>query len=425
MANESTLKFAGEVSVDKVKIITSKGLYQDISPQVINIQYYEDLFSPFITGSLIVKDMLDLVNLFPFIGEEFVEIEVSTPTLEKSQIKGRYYIYKMTNRELVGDSSVVYQLHFISVEAVIDLNKKISKVYTGSPAALLKQLVGEEYNGLQSKKQVIAEETSRDVKFIANYWSPTKCISYLTELALNKNNIPSYVFFENRDGFYFMSLDSLYKAEVYQEFKYDKYTRDNLQDGKTVRNVQEDYKRATSVSIPTAFDYMDRVSSGAYASKALSWDMTNKKYNVKNYNMFDNITKQNRLNENPIASKDAILRTNSLVVNYPRAVGSFSGFGDTTNFRNFQERISLLKLAEASKIQITVPGRTDYTVGQKVKVTLNRVEPVSDRDTDMEDKMFSGNYLIAAINHYITRESHECHMELIKDSLILNLDGKK
>jgi len=89
MANETTLKFAGEVSVDKVKIITSKGVYQDISAQVINIQYYEDLFSPFITGSLIVKDMLDLVNLFPFVGEEFVELEVSTPSLEKSKIKGR------------------------------------------------------------------------------------------------------------------------------------------------------------------------------------------------------------------------------------------------------------------------------------------------------------------------------------------------
>lgn len=289
MTSSSTLKFAGEVSVDKVKIITSKGLYQDISAQVINIQYYEDLFSPFITGSLIVKDMLDLVNVFPFIGEEFVEIEVSTPSLEKT-IKGRYYIYKMTNRELIGDSSVVYQLHFISVEAIIDLNKKISRVYTGSAGKLIKQLVEEEYNGLQSKKEVIVEETSRDVKFISNFWSPIKCISYLTELAVNKNNIPSYVFFENRDGFYFVSLDALYKAEVYQEFKYDKYTRDNLPNGKTVRNIQEDYKRATSVSIPTAFDYMDRISKGAYASKALSWDITNKKYNVKNYNMFDNIT---------------------------------------------------------------------------------------------------------------------------------------
>jgi hypothetical protein len=36
--------------------------------------------------------------------------------------------------------------------------------------------------------------------------------------------------------------------------------------------------------------------------------------------------------------------------------------------------------------------------------------------------MLSGNYLIAAINHFIDREKHQCHIELIKDSFIVDLD---
>lgn len=425
MKEGQSLKFAGDVSIDKVKIITSAGVYQDIAAQVINIQYYEDLFSPFISGSLIVKDSLDLVNLFPFVGEEFVELEITTPALQGGTIKGRYYIYKLSDRELIGDNVVVYQLHFISVEAVIDLNKKISKVYTGNAANIIKSIVADKTDGLQSDKKVYAEETTRDVKFISNFWSPVKCINYLTELAVNRNTSPSYVFFENRDGFYFVSLDSLYASDVYQDFTYDKYTRDDLGNGKTVRNVQEDFKRIGSLSIPVGFDYMSRIRSGAFASKSVSYDLTNKKYNVRNYNMFEKFNKQNHLNKYAIASDRAIFRSNSLLVNYPRALNTFSGFGDTTNYKTFQERISLLKQAESNKIEIVVPGRTDYTVGQKVSVTLNKVEPVSKNDTDTTDKMFSGFYLISAINHYITRESHECNMELIKDSLQLNLDGKK
>ena len=212
MREGQSLKFAGEVSIDKVKIITSDGFYQDIAAQVINIQYYEDLFSPFISGSLIVKDSLDLVNLFPFVGEEFVELEITTPTLDKGAIKGRYYIYKLSDRELIGDNVVVYQLHFISVEAVIDLNKKVSKVFTGNVANTVKAIVADKTDGLQSDKTVYAEETTRDAKFISNFWSPVKCISHLTELGVNKNSSPSYVFFENRDGFYFVSLDSLYSS---------------------------------------------------------------------------------------------------------------------------------------------------------------------------------------------------------------------
>lgn len=425
MREGQSLKFAGEVSIDKVKIITSDGFYQDIAAQVINIQYYEDLFSPFISGSLIVKDSLDLVNLFPFVGEEFVELEISTPTLDKGAIKGRYYIYKLSDRELIGDNVVVYQLHFISVEAVIDLNKKVSKVFTGNVANTVKAIVADKTDGLQSDKTVYAEETTRDAKFISNFWSPVKCISHLTELGVNRNSSPSYVFFENRDGFYFVSLDSLYASAVYQDFTYDKYTRDDLGNGKTVRNVQEDFKRISSVSIPVGFDYMDRIKSGTFASKSLSYDLTNKKYNVRNYTMFEKFNKQNHLNKYAIASDRAIFRSNSLLVNYPRALNTFSGFGDTTNYKTFQERVSLLKQAESNKIEIVVPGRTDYTVGQKVSVTLNKVEPFSKNDTDVTDKMFSGFYLVSAINHYITRESHECNMELIKDSLQMNLDGKK
>jgi hypothetical protein len=103
---------------------------------------------------------------------------------------------------------------------------------------------------------------------------------------------------------------------------------------------------------------------------------------------------------------------------------NFSGFTDATNYRNSQKRASLLLAAEANKIQITVPGRCDYTVGQKVKVTLNKMEPLSKDDLDVTDKMFSGYYLISAVNHYITRDMHECNMELIKDSLLMSVDGK-
>jgi len=425
MREGQSLQFAGDVSVDKVKIITSNGVYQDITAQVITIQYYEDLFSPFISGSLIVKDALDLVNLFPFAGEEFVELEISTPALQKSAIKGRYYIYKLSDRDLIGDNVVVYQLHFISLEAIIDLNKKISKVFTGNVANIVKSIVGDKNDGLQSDKTVYIEETTRSVKFISNFWSPVKCINYLTEFAVNANSAPSFVFFENRDGFYFVSLDSMYASSIYQDFIFDKYTRDDLTAGRTIKNPQEDFKRITSISIPVGFDYMDRIRSGTFASKSLSYDLTNKRYNVRKYNMFEKFDKLNHLNKYSIASEKAIFRFNSLLVNYPRALNTFNGFGDTTNYKNFQERISLLKQAESNKIEIVVPGRTDYTVGQKVSVTLHKVEPHSKDDNNTIDKMFSGFYLVSAINHYITRESHECNMELIKDSLQINLDRNK
>jgi hypothetical protein len=425
MKSSQQLRFAGDVSINKVQVITPKGFFQDITAQVLTVQFYEDIFSPFITGSIIVKESLDLINLFPFVGEEYLELDITTPALKDSAIKGKYYIYKLTDRELLGDRAVIYQLHFISVEAVADLNKKVSRVFGNKVSELVTPFIKDNIIGLESKKNVQIEPTLSNVKYISNYWSPIKNIMYLCEQAVNMNKTPNYVFFENRDGFYFISLETLYQNTMYQEFTYDKYTRDKLPGGGDIRNVNEDYKRISDISIPVGYDYMDRIRNGMLSSKQISYDVTKKTYSVKNYNMFQRFDQQKHLNKYPINSDKAVFRSNSTLINFPKDFGNFNGFGDVTNSKTFQERTSLMKMAEANKLNITVPGRTDYTVGQKVGVVLNKIEPLSKNDRDTTDKMFSGYYIIAAINHHIDKAKHECHMELIKESSQLDMNRNK
>jgi hypothetical protein len=425
MKSSQQLRFAGDVSINKVQVITPKGFFQDITAQVLTVQFYEDIFSPFITGSIIVKESLDLINLFPFVGEEYLELDITTPALKDSAIKGKYYIYKLTDRELLGDRAVIYQLHFISVEAVADLNKKVSRVFGNKVSELVTPFIKDNIIGLESKKNVQIEPTLSNVKYISNYWSPIKNIMYLCEQAVNMNKTPNYVFFENRDGFYFISLETLYQNTMYQEFTYDKYTRDKLPGGGDIRNVNEDYKRISDISIPVGYDYMDRIRNGMLSSKQISYDVTKKTYSVKNYNMFQRFDQQKHLNKYPINSDKAVFRSNSTLINFPKDFGNFNGFGDVTNSKTFQERTSLMKMAEANKLNITVPGRTDYTVGQKVGVVLNKIEPLSKNDKDTTDKMFSGYYIIAAINHHIDKAKHECHMELIKESSQLDMNRNK
>jgi hypothetical protein len=316
-------------------------------------------------------------------------------------------------------------MHFISIEALSDMNKKVSKTFGGKVSDLVEAFVKDKNYGLESEKKVIIDPTNNSVKYISNYWSPIKNLNYLSETAVNKNKTPNYVFFENRDGFYFISLERLYQNTVTSEFVYDKYTRDKLPDGRDVRNVNQDYKRILSISIPVAHDYMDRLRNGMLASRQFSYDITKKTYNVKNYNMLDRFNDQKHLNKFPINSNKVIFRNNSTMIIYPKNYGNFNGFGDVTNAHSNQERISTLKLAEANKINITVPGRTDYTVGQKIAIVLYRVEPASKKDQDLTDKMFSGYYLIAAINHVIDKEKHECYMELIKESSQMDMNRNK
>lgn len=424
--NKEIIRFAGEVLVEKVQITSSTGFYQDVSNQVIGIQLFEDLFSPFTSGSLVIRDSLDLANLFPFAGEEFLELKVRTPTLKKGAIEGRFYLYKMTNREMMGDRKLVYELHFISQEAVLDLNKRISRAFSGKCSDIAKSLMTDKEYGLQIKaeSQMYIEETKNSTKFISNFWNPVKCLNYLADHSVNKNGSPTYIFFQNRAGFNFVSLETLYSNnDVLEEFVYDNFHRDDIPGG-DAKNVAEEFRRIKNISIPTAFDYMENIRGGMYASKQYAFDLTTKGVFVNNFDARDDFKEGKHLNPNPLFSDNAIYRFSSLVMGKPVYYASFTDQGDVTNAPFLQKRISSIKQADSSKIEITVPGRTDYTVGQKVIINLDKMEPISKEETKTTDSLFSGAYLIGAINHFIDKEKHECVMELFKESTLKNLSEK-
>lgn len=418
------LRFAGDVNIDKMVLITSRGVFQDITGQTLQVTLYEDLFSPFITGSLVLKESLDLTNVMPLIGEEFIQLRISTPTLPGGSIEGKFHVYKMSDRTLVGDRSVAYELNFISIESLVDANKKISKVYSGKISDIVKSFVTDKSDGLESEKQFVIENTRNSIKYISNFWSPIKNLTYLADNSISESQSPSFLFFENRDGFNFRSLEALYQGNVVQKFVYDRYTRDNFPLGGNALNIMEDYKRINTFEIAATYDYMDRLRSGMLGSKLMSYDSTKKTYTAKNYSAASRFNAQLHLNRYPLFSSRSISRPFSRTFLYPRAYETFTSFGDTTNARILQERTSFLKMAEAQKMVITAPGRCDYTVGMVVDLHMYKNQPFSKRDTqdDMTDKILSGKYLVGALCHTITPEGHDCTFELIKDSYIKDVN---
>lgn len=427
MQSSQRIVKAGDVNIDIIQITTAQGFYQNITDQVMGLQIFEDLFSPFLTGTLEILDTLDLLNVFPFNGEEYLEMKILTPTMEKGNVDAKFYIYKMTNRATTGDRSIIYTLQFISVEALTDLNTKISKTFSGKCSDIAQRVLTDKIHGLNITKKYVIEETKNSTKYISNFWSPVKNLNNVVEKSINLNNQSSYVFYENRYGFNFVSLETLYTAPIFQEFVYDTYIRDNSKnnENQTVRNVTEDYKRIREINIPTAYDYIERVQSGMYGSRMYTHDLTSKLYENKTYNMLDKFADQKHLNKYPLASNKAVYSYNAMMIKMPKYYNNFADFGDSTNANSIQNRMSLMAQINGNKIEVIVPGRLDYTVGLRVNLTLYKIEPSNKTDTKIKDEMLSGSYLISAINHYINKNMHQCTFELIKESLLVDLDRKK
>jgi len=422
-ATES-IRFAGDVNIRRLDVVSSANYKVDMTNQLIGIEIYEDMFSPFITMAITVRESLDFINALPLRGEEIVNLEISTPSFSKEEqyFKGKYYIYKISNRQLLTDRNSAYTMFCISYEALVDLNMKQSKAYRGNIGDIVKEFLGNE--GFNTTKKYTIEPTKNSTKYVSNFWSPVKNLNFLSTNALNNDGNASYLFFENRSGFNFVSLDKLYTQDTFQKFIKDNYTRDT--DGNTSkRNLNRDYQRILDFKVRVPFDALKFTNSGAYASRLYSYDLVKKKYYAKDFDALSEFNKTPHLNKKPLYTTDKPVSPANLIFNEIRHYASHNGFPDTSNVAFQQQRNSKLGLLRSCVVEINVFGRTDYTVGQKVYVEVPKPTVLSEKDqanTNSQngfiDTTYSGNYIITAINHVISREKHTCIIELSKESMM-------
>ena len=424
----SNLRFAGDVSVSQLEIVGKKGKV-DVRMLMMNMTIFEDLFSPFISGNIVLNESLDLINQLPLIGEEYLEMHVYTPGFEGSpekEFKGRYYVYKLSERMSANDRSVAYTLHFISTEAIKDVNLRLRSAQSGYCHDIIKRILVEDPIGLTSIKSVNIEDTANGIKFVANDWSPVECIQYTCAQSVSKRNIGSFLFFENRDGFNFLSLNTLYRQSTMQSFIQDNYRRDIDSQGKGSRNPNEDYKRVTNMLIPEGFNFIERINMGMYRSNLTSYDFVTKRFKTFKYDGYTNFNAYPHLNNFPLMSGNALATAEAAHFNNFTHYGLHNGYGDTSNTPFYLQRRSLLAQAEAFRVEITVPGRTDYTVGKVVDLTTYRAQPVSNRpgeNAEDVDPTISGKYMVGTVTHRINAKEHTCVMQLIKDSYVTDVEN--
>lgn len=419
-----SIRFAGDINIRRLEVVSSANFKVDMTNQLIGMEIYEDMFSPFMTMAISIRESQDFINALPLRGEEILNLEISTPTLknEDQVIKGKFYIYKLSDRQLLTDRNSAYTLYCISYEALVDLNMKQSRGYSGNIGELAASFLKKE--GFNTTKKINVESTKNAIKYTSNFWSPVKNLNYLTTAAINNSNSPSYVFFESRKGFNFVTLDSLYKQNTFQKFIKDSYVRDTDKNI-SYRNLNRDYQRIIDFKVKVSYDALQVTNNGAYASRVYAFDLVKKKLFAKDYDALADFNNNAHLNKNALYTTRKPVSPMNLIFNEVRHYAVFNGFQDISNVNSLQKRNSMLAMLRSSIIEITVFGRTDYTIGQKVSVEVPKPTIITEKDKNSLDskngtidKTYSGNYIVTAINHVINRNSHTCLLELSKESVL-------
>lgn len=424
---EVSIKQSLQVVVNELKISTKGGLL-DISKIYEEINIFDSIFNPCITGNILINDAVGLSEKLLFDGSEMLIMHLSK-TGDDFPIKRSFRIYKQTDRKNVNQNSEVYILHFVSDEFIFSEQQRINQAYNTTYAETAVKIMID-YLGVPVHLMRGNFDSSVGVKnFIIPNLKPIEAIEWCAKRAVDANSSPSFIFFENRLGYNFTTLSTLLTQKTVGKIN---FSPKNL--NSTIGNgIVEEINGARDVKILSQFDFVKNVQNGVYAGKFIGFDPLSRTKAEKPITFrthYDTTSHANKT-ENLVESQNRAGVTNTQMFNSKKVLSPFTIFRRDSNYIKlndtqesqkdddtykyiFQRQAIFTNLLN-QRLQLTLPGNFNYTAGLMVDVEVpKRFEKT--KDDDNRDKTLYGKYLIIATRHVIGFNKHEVIMEVATDS---------
>ena len=447
------VQYAGDFNLEEALLISPTGNVTDLITDVVIVEMniFEDMFKSSITGSIIVTDTNDIVSKIPIVGQEYLTLKIRTPTLtlEKDIIdftENPFAVHKISLRRELTTGGQTYELKFISQEAIKNSQRKISKSYSGNKANIgdiVFDLLSEDKNGVQSSKEIFIEQTTGKRKYVIPNMNPFSAITTLSNEAVSKsqdgnNPSPHYLFFENKNGIHFRSLQSLYEQDAKDLFHvgdmgFDEEEIDgDPESGKLIQN----FRRILAYEIRTRKDLFLNSASGMLGGRLITHDIYKKNYDVREYNYLDDddFGQHKRLSDEGDAfrvynvdrfestdfskAKTHLIPISKTTKNFDAhytTSDELDGNSDSNRLQEtyLQRQSRLMEIGNGISIQMSVNGRTSLTVGDIIFITIPSI-----RGSDTENELYTGKYLIVKLRHTFSKplRQHEITMEVVRDN---------
>ncbi len=458
-----------EYVLDKLEIEMISGKKYDIRELVIDFAYHESIESSFLRCEFSILDTLDFNRLLQ--GGETVTIKATTATsVDKIPLEVDLLIYKIGSISK-SERGQLYILHCVSPEMYNDESNKVFKAFGPGQGALdadcIPRMICEKYlkrKGKKNKLKAANFENHSKYTFVACSWKPSDAIAFIsdkvTRLTKSKggNKQGGFLFWENRNGFNFRSIDSIAQGQAVTDNIYQyEYTIKSL-DGVDARFAIE------SITYPDKANHLTNMRMGTYKTAAIGVqisaaadsyapDSGNKDENVDEVTSEGGVVSGTGLSSTPggviqppriLTFNDVFGKADTIEKARPYEIPEFFDLDkaqptrmkirplpalknqtSTTNTNNgtnpnidtmavAQYASARYNLFKSIKLDITIPGNTSLTAGGLIKIIIPAAR--NEGETVMTDTRFSGMYCIAGLTHVYRKDGFTTKLYLVRDS---------
>lgn len=462
----------GEFVVEAFTLINQYNESLEITNMVMGFKLYESIFNKFVTGEVSIADGLNLPKNFRLTGQEYIRISIKQKegndeeAEEAFSIDKTFRIYKLDNIIRVDEITQSYVLRICDPRMFYARKKKISQTLRGRYDQILQNALID-VGKFKVEEFDAWEQTKPDNKqLICPNWS----VAQLTDYIVNNSQVGESHAFKNdmffyqtlNGGFRFQSFDSMCTQEF--PIPFSNIPRNTSQTEDENLNAPLGLNSAILVyKKPQMFDTLQGTVGGAYASTLKVYDPIRKLEEENIYDLESSMKKGNHVSGHPMLYVDDLERVltagevtemttspevsetdvdiqptkefGGVIINDYHNQHSFDNATSLSDPEVFEsrklndsgvlERRALLDILQQHRIQVTIPLRTDLSVGMIIKFVMTTPETMG--EGDKADKVNDDRYLITdlAVEGDTVSKTGTCILECVKESYAQKIETAK
>tara|TARA_B100000029_G_scaffold145514_1_gene140706 strand:- start:2011 stop:3489 length:1479 start_codon:yes stop_codon:yes gene_type:complete len=440
----------------------------DIGQLVVDFEYHESIESSFLRCDFSIFDAVDFnKNL---LGGEYIDVElVTAAALKEEHLKFRMQVFKIGSI-IKSERGQMYILHCVSPEMYIDEMNKVFKGFGPGDGAVdedcIPKYICENYlkakGGDKIKKKNF--ENHSKYTFLACSWKPSDAIHFLSDKVTRLNSSKGdskqsgFLFWENRNGFQFRSIDSICEGHAHRENVYTYNYIQKSQEG--VGNLGR--YSIESIKYPDKANHLSNMRMGTYKTAAIGISFAAARNSFapvsgkKEDTEVDTVTASGgsglspapggTVNEARVLTFGQIFnKANTLEERPPYKVPDFfdvkktqptrmkiralPGLKNQTSTANpnngtnpdidtmavAQYAAARYNLLKSIQLIVEVPGNSALTAGNLINIIIPA--SIEEGENLKVDQRFSGKYIIAGLTHIYKREGLTSRLYLVRDSV--------
>ena len=408
----------------------------DIAAGVVNFRYYEDVYSPMLTATVVVANtgnviegddgkIQSLYNGFPLRGGERLNIKIAGNSDDNEGLElNDLYVGSITN-VMIESGREIFTLNLVSREAITNETVRVGKKF---PVA---QKISDSVkdiceNYLSTDKLYDIDETMNPYGFYGNMRKPFTILTMLASKSVpgnvsGKDATAGYFFFETQQGFRFKSIDSLIRTEPFAEkYVYSPGVVDS-------NDATKDFK-ILEFSTSKNQNLLENLERGAFCSHRKYLNPLTFEYTPRSQTVFKLEDYSGNI-ENLGADIDVVLPSLSssdsrTLASVPSRyvtgildIGitdkSVSELGNADPARIHSQAMMRYNTLFTQILTMTIPLNTNLKAGDILECEFPRIDQEKRKEPDPEQ---SGLYLIKKLTHYFDATGSYTKLQLARDT---------